>query len=149
MAISGLLEITPEDIPIICNYLNDEAYNNGIRKNPKYISRVTTYDILDDEVSKYKICKDNDEIIAFLLYRVDINDFRNNELLNYYIRPEYRSHRLVALPLARKLVEVFGDTNLSFKRLYPTVDSVTKYTVGDFINIEKLSKYLKRLEKYK
>ena len=149
MAISGLLEITPEDIPIICNYLNDEAYNNGIRKNPKYISRVTTYDILDDEVSKYKICKDNDEIIAFLLYRVDIKDFRKNELINCFIRKEFRINRSVVFSIARKLVEVFGDTNLSFKRLYPTVDSVTKYTVGDFINIEKLSKYLKRLEKYK
>ena len=146
--ISDLIEITEEDIPVICNYLNDEAYNNGIRKNPSVISRATTYDLLDPEVSKYKIVKGSDEIIAFLVFRFVSENSPKNELINYFIREDFRSHKATIIPMAKKLVEAFGEINVKFKRMYPSVDSVTKYTTDTHINMKKLSAYIKRLEKY-
>ena len=146
--ISDLIEITEEDIPVICNYLNEEAYKNGIRKNPSVISRATTYDLLDPEVSKYKIVKGSDEIIAFLVYRFVSENSPKNELTNCFIREDFRSHKSTVIPISKKLVETFGEINVMFKRMYPSVDKVTKYTTDTHIDIKKLNSYIKRLEKY-
>lgn len=148
LVISDLIEITNEDISIICNYLNEEAYKNGIRKNPSVISRATTYDLLDPEVSKYKIVKGSDEIIAFLVFRFVSENSPKNELINCFIREDFRFHKSTIIPISKKLVEVFGETNVKFKRMHPSVDNVTKYTTDTHINIKKLNLYVKRLEKY-
>ena len=55
MMISELKEIELEDIAIICNYINDEASNNGVVTDPFVVSSNIEFLIRDRYNGAYKI----------------------------------------------------------------------------------------------
>lgn len=122
--VSDLLPITEDDIPVICNYINDEGelYN-------KYYNRSKCSDIIEntlrmDNVVGYKIEVDN-IIVAFLVFKIEPD---KNILEHFFIAKPYRAYRSVMVPIHQKLVDTFKNQELIFYKLHDKVDAITKYT---------------------
>ena len=141
--ISELKEIEPEDIAIVCNYLNDEARNNGVVTDPFSISSNVEFLIMDKDNGSYKI-EDNGVIIAFMVYE---SIYRENILAHFYVEPKYRTYRSVMVPLHSKLVEVFKGKRLKYKKLHSKVDATTHYAKNGEIDLEALEKIVNRLKR--
>ena len=141
--ISELKEIEPEDIAIVCNYLNDEARNNGVVTDPFSISSNVEFLIMDKDNGSYKI-EDNGVIIAFMVYE---SIYRENILAHFYVEPKYRTYRSVMVPLHSKLVEVFKGKKLKYKKLHSKVDATTHYAKNGEIDLEALEKIVNRLKR--
>lgn len=122
--VSDLLPITEDDIPVICNYINDEGelYN-------KYHNRAKCSDIIEntlrlDNIVGYKIEIDK-IIVAFLVFKIDPG---KNILEHFFIAKPYRVYRSVMVPMHKKLVDTFKNQELTFYKLHDKVDAITKYT---------------------
>ena len=122
--VSDLLPITEDDIPVICNYINDEGelYN-------KYHNRLRCSDIVENtlrmnSVVGYKIEKDN-IIVAFLVFNMDPD---KNILEHFFIAKPYRAYRSVMVPMHQKLIDTFKNQEVIFYKLHNKVDAITKYT---------------------
>ena len=141
--ISEMKEIKLDDIAIICNYINDEARNNGVITDPFAVSSNIEFLIRDRYNGAYKI-EDNGVIIAFIVYE---KQYHENTLAHFYVDPRYRSYRSVMIPLANKLVEIFKGQRLYYKKLHSKVDAVTHYANNgeiDLIALEELVNRIKR-----
>ena len=143
MMISEMKEIELEDIAIICNYINDEARNNGVVTDPFAISSNVEFLIKDKDNGSYKI-EDNGVIIAFIIYE---SQYRENILAHFYVEPKYRTYRSVMVPLASKLVEVFKGKRLNYKKLHSNVDAITHYANDGEIDIEALEEFVNRIKR--
>ena len=140
--ISELKEIELEDIAIICNYINDEAKANGVVTDPFAVSSNIEFLIKDRDNGSYKI-EDNGVIIAFIVYEKHRHE---NILAHFYVAPRYRTYRSVMVPLHSKLVEVFKDQRLYYKKLHDKVDSITHYANNGEIDLIALNTYVSRLK---
>ena len=143
MMISELKEIELEDIAIICNYINDEAKNNGVVTDPFAVSSNIEFLIKDRDNGSYKI-EDNGVIIAFMIYESIRHE---NILAHFYVEPRYRTYRSVMVPLVSKLVDVFKGKRLEYKKLHNTVDTITHYANDDKIDVEGLEEFVNRMKR--
>ena len=143
MMISELKEIELEDIAIICNYINDEASNNGVVTDPFAVSSNVEFLIKDKNNGSYKI-EDNGVIIAFIVYESIYNE---NILAHFYVEPKYRTYRSVMVPLTSKLVEEFKGKRLNYKKLHDKVDAITHYANDGEIDIEALEEFVNRIKR--
>ena len=141
--VSELKEIELEDIAIICNYINDEARNNGVVTDPFAVSSNVEFLIRDRYNGAYKI-EDDGVIVAFIIYE---RQYHENILAHFYVEPRYRTYRSVMVPLASKLVEVFKCKRLGYKKLHSKVDATTHYAKDGKIDIEALEKIVNRLKR--
>jgi hypothetical protein len=143
MMISELKEIELEDIAIICNYINDEAKANGVVTDPYVVSSNIEFLIRDRYNGAYKI-EDNGVIIAFIIYE---RQYHENTLAHFYVEPRYRTYRSVMVPLVSKLVEVFKDKRLYYKKLHSNVDAVTHYANDGEIDVVGLEEFVNRMKR--
>ncbi len=143
MMISELKEIELEDIAIICNYLNDEARNNGVVTDPFRVSSNAEFLIKDKNNGSYKI-EDNGVIIAFTIYE---KQYHENILAHFYVEPKYRTYRNVMVPLASKLVEEFKGKRLNYKKLHSKVDAITHYANNGEIDLVALEEFVNRIKR--
>ena len=143
MMISELKEIELEDIAIICNYINDEARNNGVVTDPFAISSNVEFLIRDRYNGAYKI-EDDGVIIAFIIYE---KQYHENILAHFYVEPKYRTYRKVMVPLASKLVEEFKGKRLNYKKLHNKVDAITHYAKDGEIDLIALEEIVNRLKR--
>ena len=141
--ISELKEIELEDIAIICNYLNDEARNNGVVTDPFKISSNVEFLIKDRDNGSYKI-EDNGIIIAFIVYESTPHE---NILAHFYVVPRYRTYRSVMVPLTSKLVEEFKGKRLNYKKLHSKVDAITHYADNGEIDLIALEEFVNRIKR--
>ena len=141
--ISELKEIELEDIAIICNYLNDEARNNGVVADPFKISSNVEFLIKDRDNGSYKI-EDNAIIIAFIVYESTPHE---NILAHFYVEPRYRTYRSVMVPLVSKLVEEFKGKRLNYKKLHSKVDAITHYANNGEIDLIALEEFVNRTKR--
>ena len=137
MMISELKEIEIEDIAIICNYINDEAKANGVVTDPFVVSSNIEFLIRDGYNGAYKI-EDDGVIIAFTIYE---KQYHENILAHFYVEPKYRTYRSVMVPLVSKLVEVFKDKRLYYKKLHSNVDAITHYANNGEIDLIALKEF--------
>ena len=142
MMISELKEIELEDIAIICNYINDEARNNGVITDPFSVSSNIEFLIRDRYNGAYKV-EDNGVIIAFMIYE---KQYHENILAHFYVEPRYRTYRSVMLPLALKLTQEFSGKRLYYKKLHDKVDAITHYANNGEIDLLALNTYVSRLK---
>ena len=143
MMISEMKEIELEDIAIICNYLNDEARNNGVVTDPFKVSSNVEFLIKDRNNGSYKI-EDNGIIIAFIIYE---RQYHENTLAHFFVVPRYRTYRSVMVPLVSKLVEVFKGKRLNYKKLHSKVDAITHYANDGEIDMEALEEFVNRVKR--
>ena len=143
MMISELKEIELDDIAIICNYINDEARSNGIVTDPFAVSSNIEFLIRDRDNGSYKI-EDDGVIVAFIIYE---KQYRENILAHFYVDPRYRTYRSVMVPLVSKLVEVFKDKRLYYKKLHSKVDAVTHYANDGEIDVAGLEEFVNRMKR--
>ena len=143
MMISELKEIELEDIAIICNYINDEARNNGVITDPFVVSSNIEFLIRDRYNGAYKI-EDDGVIIAFIIYE---RQYHENTLAHFYVEPKYRTYRSVMVPLTSKLVEEFKGKRLNYKKLHSKVDAITHYAKDGEIDIEALEEFVNRIKR--
>ena len=143
MMIRELKEIELEDIAIICNYLNDEASNNGILTDPFAISSNVEFLIRDRYNGAYKI-EDNGVIIAFIIYESLRHE---NILAHFYVEPKYRTYRSVMVPLVTNLVDVFKGKRLEYKKLHSKVDAITHYANNGEIDLIALEEFVNRIKR--
>ena len=143
MMISEMKEIELEDIAIICNYINDEARNNGVVTDPFAISSNIEFLITDRDNGSYKI-EDDGVIIAFIVYE---RQYHENTLAHFYVEPKYRTYRSVMVPLVSKLVEEFKGKRLNYKKLHSNVDAITHYANDGEIDIEALEEFVNRIKR--
>ena len=143
MMISTLKEIELEDIAIICNYLNDEARNNGVVTDPFVVSSNVEFLIKDRTNGSYKI-EDDGIIVAFIIYE---KQYHENTLAHFYVEPRYRTYRSVMVPLVSKLVEVFKDKRLYYRKLHSKVDAVTHYANDGEIDVAGLEEFVNRMKR--
>ena len=143
MMISELKEIELEDIAIICNYINDEARNNGVITDPFAVSSNIEFLIRDRYNGAYKI-EDNGVIIAFTIYE---KQYHENILAHFYVEPRYRTYRSVMVPLASKLIEEFKGKRLNYKKLHTKVDAITHYANDGEINLVALEEFVNRIKR--
>ena len=141
--ISKLKEIELEDIAIICNYINDEASDNGVVSDPSVVSSNIEFLIRDRDNGSYKI-EDNGVIIAFMIYE---SIHHENILAHFYVVPKYRTYRSVMIPLHSKLVEVFKGERLIYKKLHSEVDAVTHYANDGEIDLIALEEFVNRVKR--
>ena len=141
--ISELKEIELEDIAIICNYLNDEARNNGVVTDPFSISSNIEFLIRDRYNGAYKI-EDDGVIIAFIVYE---RQYHENTLAHFYVEPKYRTYRSVMVPLTSKLVEEFKGKRLRYKKLHDKVDAITHYANDGELDVVGLEEFLNRVKR--
>ena len=142
MMISTLKEIELEDIAIICNYLNDEARNNGVVTDPFSVSSNVEFLIKDRTNGSYKI-EDDGIIVAFIIYEKHRYE---NTLAHFYVDPKYRTYRSVMIPLHSKLVEEFKGKRLYYRKLHNKVDAITHYANNGEIDLIALSDYVSRIK---
>ena len=143
MMISELKEIELEDIAIICNYINDEASNNGVVTDPFVVSSNIEFLIRDRYNGAYKI-EDDGVIVAFTIYE---KQYHENILAHFYVDPKYRTYRSVMVPLASKLVEVFKGQRLYYKKLHSKVDAITHYANNGEIDLIALEEFVNRIKR--
>ena len=143
MMISDLKEIELEDIAIICNYINDEARNNGVVTDPFAVSSNIEFLIKDRDNGSYKI-EDNGVIIAFIIYE---RQYHENTLAHFFVVPRYRTYRSVMVPLTSKLVEEFKDKRLHYKKLHDKVDAITHYANDGEIDLIALEEFVNRMKR--
>ena len=143
MMISELKEIELEDIAIICNYLNDEAKNNGVVTDPCRVSSNVEFLIRDRYNGAYKI-EDDGVIIAFIVYESLRHE---NTLAHFYVEPRYRTYRNAMVPLANKVVEVFKGKRLNYKKLHSKVDAITHYANNGEIDLVALEEFVNRIKR--
>ena len=143
MMISELKEIELEDIAIICNYINEEASSNGVVTDPFAVSSNVEFLIRDRYNGAYKI-EDDGVIIAFIVYE---KQYHENTLAHFYVEPRYRTYRSVMVPLVSKLVEVFKDKRLYYKKLHSKVDAITHYANDGEIDVVGLEKFVNRMKR--
>ena len=143
MMISELKEIELEDIAIICNYINDEARDNGVVTDPFVVSSNIEFLIKDRNNGSYKI-EDDGVIIAFIIYE---RQYHENTLAHFFVVPRYRTYRSVMVPLTSKLVEEFKDKRLRYKKLHDKVDAITHYANDGEIDIEALEEFVNRIKR--
>ena len=141
--ISELKEIELEDIAIICNYINDEAKNNGVVTDPFAVSSNVTSLIRDRYNGAYKI-EDDGIIIAFIVYE---KQYHENTLAHFYVEPRYRTYRSVMVPLTSKLVEEFKGKRLNYKKLHSKVDAITHYANNGEIDLIALEEFVNRIKR--
>ena len=141
--ISELKEIELEDIAIICNYINDEARNNGVVTDPFRVSSNIEFLIKDRNNGSYKI-EDNGVIIAFIIYESLRHE---NILAHFYVEPRYRTYRSVMVPLTSKVVEEFKGKRLNYKKLHSNVDAITHYANDGEIDVEGLEEFVNRIKR--
>ena len=141
--ISKLKEIELEDIAIICNYINEEASNNGVLTDPFVVSSNIEFLIRDRYNGAYKI-EDNGVIVAFMVYE---KQYHENTLAHFYVDPRYRTYRSVMVPLISKLVEVFKGQRLYYKKLHSKVDAITHYANNGEIDIVGLEEFVNRIKR--
>ena len=141
--ISELKEIELEDIAIICNYLNDEARNNGVVTDPFAVSSNVEFLIRDRYNGAYKI-EDDGVIVAFIVYE---KQYHENTLAHFYVEPRYRTYRSVMVPLTSKLVEEFKDKRLRYKKLHDKVDAITHYANEGEIDLIALEEFINRMKR--
>ncbi len=143
MMISELKEIELEDIAIICNYINDEARDNGVLTDPFAVSSNIEFLIKDRDNGSYKI-EDDGVIIAFIVYE---RQYHENTLAHFFVVPRYRTYRSVMVPLTSKLVEEFKGKRLNYKKLHDKVDAITHYANDGEIDVEALEEFVNRLKR--
>ena len=143
MMISELKEIELDDIAIICNYINDEARNNGVVTDPFAVSSNIEFLIRDRYNGAYKI-EDDGIIIAFIVYE---KQYHENTLAHFYVEPRYRTYRSVMVPLVSKLVEEFKDKRLYYKKLHNNVDAITHYANDGEIDVVGLEEFVNRIKR--
>ena len=143
MMISELKEIELEDIAIICNYINDEASNNGVVTDPFGVSSNIEFLIKDRDNGSYKI-EDDGVIVAFIVYE---KQYYENTLAHFYVEPRYRTYRSVMVPLVSKLVEEFKGKRLNYKKLHSKVDAVTHYANDGEIDLIALEEFVNRIKR--
>ena len=143
MMISELKEIELEDIAIICNYINDEARNNGVITDPFSVSSNIEFLIRDRYNGAYKI-EDDGVIVAFIIYE---KQYHENTLAHFYVDPRYRTYRSVMVPLTSKLVEVFKGKRLYYKKLHNNVDAITHYANEGEIDLIALEEFVNRIKR--
>ena len=143
MMISEMKEIELEDIAIICNYINDESRDNGVVTDPFNVSSNVEFLIKDRTNGSYKI-EDDGIIVAFIIYE---KQYRENILAHFYVDPRYRTYRSVMVPLVSKLVEVFKDKRLYYKKLHSRVDAVTHYANDGEIDVAGLEEFVNRMKR--
>ncbi len=143
MMISELKEIALEDIAIICNYINDEARDNGVLTDPFAVSSNVEFLIRDRYNGAYKI-EDDGVIIAFIVYE---KQYHENILAHFYVEPRYRTYRSVTVPLASKLVEEFKGKRLNYKKLHNKVDAITHYANNGEIDLIALEEFVNRIKR--
>ena len=141
--VSELKEIELEDIAIICNYINDEARNNGVVTDPFRVSSNVEFLIRDRYNGAYKI-EDDGVIIAFIIYE---RQYHENTLAHFYVEPRYRTYRSVMVPLTSKLVEEFKDKRLRYKKLHDKVDAITHYANNGEIDLIALEEFVNRIKR--
>ena len=141
--ISEMKEIDLEDIAIICNYINDEARNNGVVTDPFAVSSNIEFLIKDRSNGSYKI-EDNGVIIAFIIYESLRHE---NILAHFYVEPKYRTYRSVMVPLVSNLVEEFKDKRLHYKKLHDKVDAITHYANDGEIDLVALEEFVNRMKR--
>jgi hypothetical protein len=122
--VSDLLPITEDDIPVICNYINDEGELYNKYYNRAYCSNIIENTLHMDNVVGYKIEKDN-IIVAFLVFKIEPD---KNILEHFFIAKPYRAYRSVMVPMHKKLIDTFKNQELIFYKLHDKVDAITKYT---------------------
>ena len=143
MMISELKQIELEDIAIICNYINDEASNNGVVTDPFVVSSNIEALIRDRYNGAYKI-EDDGVIVAFIVYE---KQYHENTLAHFYVEPRYRTYRSVMVPLVSKLVEEFKDKRLYYKKLHSKVDAVSHYANEGEIDVVGLEEFVNRIKR--
>ena len=143
MMISELKEIELEDIAIICNYINDEARNNGVVTDPFVVSSNIEFLIRDRYNGAYKI-EDDGVIIAFVIYE---KQYHENILAHFYVEPRYRTYRSVMVPLTSKLVDEFKGKRLNYKKLHSKVDAITHYANNGEIDLIALEEFVNRIKR--
>ena len=143
MMISEMKEIELEDIAIICNYINDEARNNGVLTDPFAVSSNIEFLIRDRYNGAYKI-EDDGVIIAFIIYE---RQYHENTLAHFYVEPRYRTYRSVMVPLVSKLVEVFKCKRLKYKKLHSKVDAITHYANDGELDVVGLEEFVNRVKR--
>ena len=141
--ISEMKEIELEDIAIICNYINDEARDNGVLTDPFVVSSNIEFLIKDRDNGSYKI-EDDGVIIAFMVYERQRHE---NTLAHFYVEPRYRTYRSVMVPLVSKLVEEFKGKRLNYKKLHSKVDAVTHYANNGEIDLIALEEFVNRIKR--
>ena len=143
MMISEMKEIELEDIAIICNYINDEASNNGVMTDPFVVSSNIEFLIRDRYNGAYKI-EDDGVIIAFIVYE---RQYHENTLAHFYVEPRYRTYRSVMVPLTSKLVDEFKGKRLNYKKLHSKVDAITHYANNGEIDLIALEEFVNRIKR--
>ncbi len=143
MMISELKEIELEDIAIICNYINDEARDNGVLTDPFAVSSNVEFLIRDRYNGAYKI-EDDGVIIAFIVYE---RQYHENTLAHFFVVPRYRTYRSVMVPLTSKLVEEFKGKRLNYKKLHSKVDAITHYANNGEIDLIALEEFVNRIKR--
>ena len=143
MMISEMKEIELEDIAIICNYINDEARNNGVVTDPFAVSSNIEFLIRDRYNGAYKI-EDDGVIIAFIIYE---RQYHENTLAHFFVVPRYRTYRSVMVPLTSKLVEEFKGKRLNYKKLHSKVDAITHYANEGEIDLIALEEFVNRVKR--
>ncbi len=143
MMISELKEIELEDIAIICNYINEEARNNGVMTDPFAVSSNVEFLIKDRDNGSYKI-EDDGVIVAFIVYE---RQYHENTLAHFYVEPRYRTYRSVMVPLTSKLVEEFKDKRLNYRKLHDKVDAITHYANNGEIDLIALEEFVNRIKR--
>ena len=143
MMISEMKEIELKDIAIICNYINDEATNNGVVTDPFVVSSNVEFLIKDMDNGSYKI-EDDGVIIAFIVYE---RQYHENTLAHFYVEPRYRTYRSVMVPLVSKLVEEFKGKRLNYKKLHSKVDAITHYANNGEIDLIALEEFVNRIKR--
>ena len=143
MMISELKEIELEDIAIICNYINDEARDNGVMTDPFAVSSNIEFLIRDRYNGAYKI-EDDGVIIAFIIYE---RQYHENTLAHFYVEPKYRTYRSVMVPLVSKLIEEFKGKRLNYRKLHNNVDAITHYANNGEIDVVGLEKFVNRIKR--
>ena len=141
--ISELKEIELEDIAIICNYINEEASNNGVVTDPFVVSSNIEFLIRDRYNGAYKI-EDDGIIVAFTIYE---KQYHENTLAHFYVDPRYRTYRSVMVPLVSKLVEEFKGKRLNYKKLHSKVDAITHYANNGEIDLIALEEFVNRMKR--
>ncbi len=141
--ISELKEIELEDIAIICNYINDEARDNGVLTDPFAVSSNVEFLIRDRYNGAYKI-EDDGVIIAFIVYE---RQYHENTLAHFFVVPRYRTYRSVMVPLTSKLVEEFKGKRLNYKKLHSKVDAITHYANNGEIDLIALEEFVNRIKR--
>ena len=143
MMISELKEIELEDIAIICNYINDEARDNGVLTDPFVVSSNIEFLIRDRYNGAYKI-EDDGVIIAFIIYE---RQYHENTLAHFYVEPRYRTYRSVMVPLTSKLVEEFKGKRLNYRKLHDKVNAITHYANNGEIDLIALEDFVNRIKR--